>query len=277
MSIDFDCYCGVRMGVPDEQANTQVRCPGCGRLSTVPPHTTSPPTPGTVLTRPLPPEARTSRAAIWSAALGAFGFLCCPAPVALLLGVVAIVLISNSHGAQKGTGLAALGILLSLFWVAALPFARPILEPWFLDLAPDSMRRSYDQTRCRENLSLLGAAVNAYVARQGQGEGYPPGRGAAFLRRLPDVEPERLRCPARARVQPGAGPAPASGAGRGGRAYRGPAITLSGDLPAETAIACDEEGQHAGGIHALYLDGHVEFVPVDSPAYREAMESTTSE
>ncbi|MEW6025738.1 MAG: DUF2950 family protein [Planctomycetota bacterium] len=56
-------------------------------------------------------SARTSKAAIWSLICGILSFLCLPALPAIILGIVALVAISNSNGKLKGTGLAIAGMI----------------------------------------------------------------------------------------------------------------------------------------------------------------------
>ena len=56
-------------------------------------------------------EAKTSKSAIWSLICGILSFLCLPALPAIILGIVALVAISNSKGKVKGTGLAIAGMI----------------------------------------------------------------------------------------------------------------------------------------------------------------------
>lgn len=56
-------------------------------------------------------KIKTNRAAIWSLICGISSFLCLPALPAIILGVVALVAISNSKGKLKGAGLAIAGMI----------------------------------------------------------------------------------------------------------------------------------------------------------------------
>jgi prepilin-type processing-associated H-X9-DG protein len=140
------------------------------------------------------------------------------------------------------------------------------VKPRLVEFAPERVRRSHDAERCRAQLEAIGVAIRGYADRHG-GEAYPEGTGSRFLLRLPGVRPEQLLCPARGpRVRTSFRPL-----------YRGPGLTLSSDLPADTPVACDEEGQHPGGLHVLYLDGRVEFVPQGTPEHGQALEATIPE
>jgi hypothetical protein len=59
-------------------------------------------------------DVKTSKSAIWSLICGILSFLCLPALPALILGIVALVAISNSKGKLKGTGLAITGMIMAV-------------------------------------------------------------------------------------------------------------------------------------------------------------------
>lgn len=59
-------------------------------------------------------ETRTSKSAVWSLICGILSFLCLPALPAIILGIIALVAISNSRGKLKGTGLAIAGMAMSV-------------------------------------------------------------------------------------------------------------------------------------------------------------------
>ena len=59
-------------------------------------------------------EVKTSKSAIWSLICGIASFLCLPAFPAIILGIIALVAISNSKGKLKGTGLAIAGMIMAV-------------------------------------------------------------------------------------------------------------------------------------------------------------------
>ncbi len=59
-------------------------------------------------------KVKTSQAAIWSLICGILSFLCLPALPAIILGIVALVAISDSKGNLKGMGLAIAGMIMAV-------------------------------------------------------------------------------------------------------------------------------------------------------------------
>jgi hypothetical protein len=72
---------------------------------------------------------KTSGLAIASLVCGILGFLCLPALAGLVLGVMALVKISNSKGQLRGQGLAIAGICLSGIMLLVVPVEAGLLLP----------------------------------------------------------------------------------------------------------------------------------------------------
>lgn len=107
-----------------------------------------------------------------------------------------------------------------------------------------------EDTACEERLLALHRAFQAWLEK---GEEPPAELGPAFLQALGG----ETICPAVAGDKPAG--------------YRGPkTLDFSGDA----AIAADEPGFHAGGIHVLTAGGEVLWMSEGSEAYKEALERT---
>jgi hypothetical protein len=73
--------------------------------------------------------AKTSGLAIASVLFGVFGFLCLPALAGLVLGIIALIKISQSKGQLRGQGLAIAGICLSGIMLILVPVGAGLLLP----------------------------------------------------------------------------------------------------------------------------------------------------
>ncbi len=72
---------------------------------------------------------KTSGLAIASLICGILGFLCVPALAGMVLGVIALVKISKSHGELRGQALAIVGICLSAMMLLIVPVGAGLLLP----------------------------------------------------------------------------------------------------------------------------------------------------
>jgi len=102
-------------------------------------------------------KPKTCRLAFWSLVLCILSFFTCliTAIPAIILGIVALVRISNSSGELKGKGLAIAGIALP---VVLLPFHALILMP-----LPALMNEVAWRMNCGKKMSVLGKAMRLYA------------------------------------------------------------------------------------------------------------------
>jgi len=145
-------------------AQTQVRADGTTEwlpLTTVPElgdvvkKTVPPPSP----INALPTTGKTSALAVTSLVLGILGLFTCgiTALFGLILGIIALVKVSNSQGALRGKGLALAGTILSGVLLLLLPVFAAMLLP-ALAAAHDKAR----QINCMNNEKQLALAVMLY-------------------------------------------------------------------------------------------------------------------
>lgn len=106
------------------------------------------------------PEGKTSGLAIASLVLGILGIISCgvTALVGLVLGIVALVRINRSGGAQKGHGFAVAGIAVSAAFLLFLPVMAGLLLP------PLAKAKSKAQSiTCMNNLKQLALGALMYA------------------------------------------------------------------------------------------------------------------
>jgi hypothetical protein len=132
-----------------------------------------------------PSPAKTSVMAILSLIFGILGiFLCITSLPALILGIIAMVNITNSKGALKGWGLALTGIILSAL---ALLLAPAMLLP-----ALAAAKYKAQEISCLNNERQLMLAVRVYASQHDNQ--FPP---AATWCDVIDTGPGKiLKCPA---------------------------------------------------------------------------------
>ncbi|MBI5778512.1 MAG: DUF2950 family protein [Planctomycetes bacterium] len=119
-------------------------------------------------------ETGTSKSAIWSLICGILSFLCLPAFPAIILGIVALVAISNSTGKLKGTGLAITGmimavvmpIIMTFFIIPLISIAAAIIIPNVLTsrpnyTPPDTWTPGDEVPRVEPDESLLSRQIPA--------------------------------------------------------------------------------------------------------------------
>jgi hypothetical protein len=128
MPIAFTCpHCGRQTNVPEEYAGQSGPCAECGREITVPP-LARPAGPGTPFRPPpdigddpavrmLIPVGR-SGLAIAAGYAGLFAVLVVPAPIALLLGILAIRDLKK-HPEKHGMGRAIFGLVMGVMFTLA--------------------------------------------------------------------------------------------------------------------------------------------------------------
>lgn len=134
MPVPFTCpHCGRQTIVPEQFVGQSGPCVGCGQMITVPaPGATTPFGPGAYPPGYRPPEPLGENAAIrmlipvgrsgWAIAAGysgLFSVLLFPAPMALILGIVAIQDI-RKHPQRHGLGRAIFGLIMGLVGTAFL-------------------------------------------------------------------------------------------------------------------------------------------------------------
>jgi len=125
MPMLFTCpHCGVQTNVPDQYAGQSGPCAQCGGTITIPPfpgRPLAPPSPGDdPLVRMLLPVGR-SGWAIAAGYAGLFALTCGLAPVALILGIVAIYDLKK-HPEKHGMGRAIFGLVMGLLGTALLVY-----------------------------------------------------------------------------------------------------------------------------------------------------------
>ena len=110
----------------------------------------------------LPPSgpARTSRLAIASVVCGLLGFLCLPALAGLVLGIGALVTISQSRGRRRGRGLAIGGLCASVLTpLALIPIGIFVAR---MMTTTDQVRDQAHRTNCADNLKHIYLAARQY-------------------------------------------------------------------------------------------------------------------
>ena len=117
--------------------------------------TSPPPLP----TGPLPAKGKASSLAVASLVLGILGLFTCGATalVGLILGIIAMVKVSNSGGALRGRGIALAGIIVSGVFLLLVPVFAAMLLP--------ALAAAHDKARaimCANNEKQIAVAVMIY-------------------------------------------------------------------------------------------------------------------
>jgi len=128
MPIQFTCpHCGKTTNVPEEYAGRSGPCAGCGNTITVPRAGSpfgAPPAQQNLgddaAVRMLLPVGR-SAWAIAAGYAGLFALLCFPAPIALILGIIAIRDIRR-RPEKHGMGRAIFGLVMGILGIIPLIF-----------------------------------------------------------------------------------------------------------------------------------------------------------
>ena len=95
--------------------------------------------------------AKTSRLAVTALVCGILGFLCLPAVAGLVLGIVALVKISQSRGQLRGRGLAIAGVCISAFMLVAI-----------IPAGLSQAKKKAMQINCLKNLEAIGLCARMY-------------------------------------------------------------------------------------------------------------------
>jgi len=124
-----------------------------------------PPLPASTLAVP----AKTSALAITSLVLGILGVFTCgiTALIGLILGIIAMVRVSNSRGALRGFGIALAGIIVSGIFLVMIPIYAAMLLP-----ALAAAKQKAQTINCVNNEKQLALAVKIYSS--GNAHHFPP-------------------------------------------------------------------------------------------------------
>jgi prepilin-type processing-associated H-X9-DG protein len=207
-----------------------------------------------------PPVGRTSAMAVSALILGVLGVFTCggTALLGLILGIVAMVRVTNSRGALTGKGLALAGVIISGVLLILLPVV-------FIPALAAATQRA-QQIACMNNERQLAQAVLAYSGQHGHH--FPPAATWCHAIR-PNAGSEAVfRCPA--------APLNRSGYAFNGRLDGADATKVN----AGTVMLLDSEGgwnahggfelaaarhrvHHGRFVNVAFADGHVERVSED--------------
>ncbi len=171
MPIEFNCtQCGNPMAAADEHAGRQFKCPNCGTVVTAPvgaaPPVAPAMTPEMLAYSGQRPDGQSKGWAIATLVVGIFS-ICLPflIPVAIILGIVALVKSSNSPGQYGGKGMAIGGMVVSFAGVPVILLVSILLPS--LARARELSKR----TVCAANLK--GIAVGLYTYGNENGDDWP--------------------------------------------------------------------------------------------------------
>jgi prepilin-type processing-associated H-X9-DG protein len=117
------------------------------------------PTPATVL-RQQDAGAKTSALAITSLVLGLLSFCTffLTAPLAVILGIVALIMIAKSHGQLKGMGMAIAGIAVPIVMLPLLGILMAILMPALMKVRCVALQQA-----CSARLKQVGITLQMYA------------------------------------------------------------------------------------------------------------------
>jgi hypothetical protein len=107
----------------------------------------------------MPPAGKLSVMAVLSLVFGVLGLFTCGGTTlfGLILGIIAIVKVSNSQGALRGKGLALAGIITSAIFLITLPILAALLLP-----ALAAAKQKAMEINCVNNEKQLALAVRIY-------------------------------------------------------------------------------------------------------------------
>jgi len=163
MPLDFNCtQCGHAMAAAEEYAGRQFKCPNCGMVVTAPlgaaPPVTPMMTPDALGYSGVPLEGQRKGWAIATLVIGIVS-LCMPLlmPVAIVLGIVALVKSSNNPRVHGGKGLAIGGMVIS---AAAIPISAMLIAILLPSLG--RARELSKRTVCAANLKGIASGMYTY-------------------------------------------------------------------------------------------------------------------
>jgi prepilin-type processing-associated H-X9-DG protein len=214
----------------------------------------------------LPPNAKTSKAAIWALVLGILApFTCLLTTLpAIICGIVGLVKINKSRGQLKGNGLAIAGIAIP---VAALPIVAILLAILMPALA--KVRNLSYRLMCGENIASISKAMALYA--NDYNEQYPtPSKWCDLLVEKTDVSPMKLKCKG------------APNDGRCNYAMNKNVEKLGSNAPPDMVLLFESgpgwnqsggpellttDNHQGDGCNVVYCDGHVAFESKKSLPY----------
>lgn len=217
------------------------------------------------------PQGRTSALAITSLVLGLLS--CCTffltAPVAIILGIISLVMISKSQGQLKGIGMAIAGIAVPIVMLPIMAILMGILMP-----ALSAVRITAQRVVCGSNMAALGKAMTIY-ANDSNGMYPTSSKWCDLLIEHADVNDGEFHCPA------------AFGHGGSNKVISGKLCSyamnknieeLGTKAPPDMVLLFESKpgwnqsggleilstDNHQGrGCNILFNDGHAKFVPVE--------------
>lgn len=106
-------------------------------------------------------QSRTSALAITSLVLGLLSFCTffLTAPLAVILGIISLVMISKSHGQLKGIGMAVAGIVVPIVMLPIVAIFMAILMPALAKVRCEALTAA-----CRARQKQLGVCLQMYAA-----------------------------------------------------------------------------------------------------------------
>jgi prepilin-type processing-associated H-X9-DG protein len=104
--------------------------------------------------------AKISGLAVASLVLGILGLCTCgiTALIGLILGIIAMIKVRKSRGAQGGSGIALAGVIVSAFFVFMIPFFAALLLP-----ALAAAKQKAQSINCVNNVKQLSLAMRVYA------------------------------------------------------------------------------------------------------------------
>jgi prepilin-type processing-associated H-X9-DG protein len=212
------------------------------------------------------PQSRTSPLAIASLILGLLSFctMFLTAPLAIILGIIALVMIARSHGQLKGIGFAIVGIL-----VPILVFI--LIMIWSVINFPEIKKTHHRvlQQACTYNLQRLGASAKSY-ADDNNGQ-YPPADKWCDLLQPYYKEETILACPSVKDLHRFDGEA-------AGKCHYAMNVNAKRNSPSNMVLLFETnpgwnqcggpellktDNHFEKGSNILFNDGHVEFVRIE--------------
>ena len=210
------------------------------------------------------PKIKTSGLAIASLVLGILSFCTffLTAPLAVIFGIIALVMIAKSNGQLKGTGMAIAGIAVPVVIFPIMAILMGILLP-----ALNSVKMAAQKVVCATNMSALGKAIYVYA---GDYDGKFPtsSQWCDLLIEYTDVDEQIFCCPAASEYD-------AFDTSRRICSYamneNATDVNAPGDMVLlfETAAGWNQSGGremlisesgHINGCNILFVEGNVEFV-----------------
>ncbi len=257
MAATFNCPSCGRTIAADVPGGTQVQCPLCNQMVTVPGGADA----GLLPSMPVSYASHSGQPTTQGLAIGALvcgiiGMLGCPPVgiVGLVLGIVAVVKASQTPERYGGKGLAIGGICTGAVSILVVPVLLSMILLPLLSRTRELSKR----TVCAASMRGIGQAMYIYA----EDGGMFPEKGADWQGRLlaaGSTAPGQFLCPSDTLVS-------------GSSFYYVPGYGVESDP--KQVIMYEDPAIHGGeGGNILTQDGHVGFVR--SPRYGEMIDSIT--